>query len=322
MLGAALLLVLLFVLSLAFGTRIVSVDEVLGALGGSTDGVAEAAIVKRVPRTVLAMLVGAALAMSGATMQAVTRNPLADPGILGVSSGAALAVVTGIAFFGLANPFAYIWIAIGGAATAAVVVYTVGSLGRGGATPLKLALAGAAISATFSSLISAILLPRADILTTFRFWQIGGVGGATWERIAIILPFLAVGALVCVLCARGMNTLGLGDDLAAGLGEDVLRTRLISSAGAVILCGAATAIAGPIGFVGLVIPHLCRLLVGPDQRWLLPSSALAGASLLIAADVVGRVIARPAEIEVGIITAVIGAPFFIWIVRRQNVREL
>jgi iron complex transport system permease protein len=322
MLGAALLLALLFVLSLAFGTRIVSVDEVLGALGGSTDGVAEAAIVKRVPRTVLAMLVGAALAMSGATMQAVTRNPLADPGILGVSSGAALAVVTGIAFFGLANPFAYIWIAIGGAAIAAVVVYTVGSLGRGGATPLKLALAGAAISATFSSLISAILLPRADILTTFRFWQIGGVGGATWERIAIILPFLAVGTLVCVLCARGMNTLGLGDDLAAGLGENVLRTRLISSAGAVILCGAATAIAGPIGFVGLVIPHLCRLLVGPDQRWLLPASALAGASLLIAADVVGRVIARPAEIEVGIITAVIGAPFFIWIVRRQKVREL
>ncbi|CAN5456926.1 iron ABC transporter permease [soil metagenome] len=320
--AGVLVLALLVVASLAFGTRIISLDELLSALGGDTIGIAEAAVVKRVPRTVLAVLVGAALAMSGATMQAVTRDPLADPGILGVSGGAALAVVTGIAFFGLADPFAYVWVAIVGAGVAAVFVYTVGSLGRGGATPLKLALAGAATAATFSSLVSAILLPRVDILTIFRFWQIGGVGGATWERIAVILPFLAVGAVVCLICARGMNTLGLGDDLAAGLGEHVVRTRLVAWAGAVILCGAATAIAGPIGFVGLVVPHLCRLLVGPDQRWLLPFSAITGAGLLVAADVVGRVIARPQEIEVGIITAVIGAPFFIWIVRRQKVREL
>jgi len=320
--GGVAVLVVLFLLSLAFGTRVVSIDEILAALGGDTSGVAEAAIVKRVPRTLLAVLVGAALAMSGATMQAVTRNPLADPGILGVSSGAALAVVTGIALFGLSNPFAYVWVAIGGAAVAAVFVYTVGSLGRDAATPLKLALAGAAISATFSSLISAILLPRVDILTTFRFWQIGGVGGATWERIGLIVPFLAAGAVICLLCARGMNTLALGDDLAAGLGENVLRTRLFASAGAVVLCGAATAIAGPIGFVGLVVPHLCRLLVGTDLRWLLPFSAVTGAGLLVAADVVGRVVARPQEIEVGIITGIIGAPFFIWIVRRQKVREL
>ena len=255
-------------------------------------------------------------------MQGVTRNPLADPGILGVSSGAALAVVTGIAFFGLSSPFTYIWVAIGGAGLAAVFVYTVGSLGRDGATPLKLALAGAAISATFSSLVSAILLPRVDILTTFRFWQIGGVGGATWERVGLLIPFLLVGALIVVARARGMNTLSLGDELATGLGENVLRTRLISSVGAVVLCGAATAIAGPIGFVGLVVPHFCRLLVGTDQRWLLPFSAITGASLLVAADVVGRVVARPQEIGVGIITAIIGAPVFIWIVRRQKVREL
>lgn len=320
--GGLALLIVLSLLSLALGTRSVNLDELFAALGGDTSGIAEAAVVKRVPRTVLAILIGAALAVSGATMQAVTRNPLADPGILGVSSGAALAVVTGIAFFGLANPFTYIWVAIGGATLAAVFVYFVGSLGRGGATPLKLALAGAAISATFSSLISAILLPRVDILTTFRFWQIGGVGGATWDRIAIIVPFLVCGALVCLISARGMNTLGLGDDLAAGLGEHVVRTRLIAAGGAVILCGAATAIAGPIGFVGLVVPHLCRLLVGPDQRWLIPFSAVVGACLLVAADVVGRVIARPSEIEVGIITALIGAPFFIWIVRRQKVSEL
>jgi iron complex transport system permease protein len=315
-------LALLFVLSVAFGTRIVAVSDVVSALGGNTDGISEAAVVKRIPRTVLALLVGAALALSGTTMQAVTRNPLADPGILGVSGGAALAVVAGIAFFGMSDPFLYIWVAIGGAAIAATFVYTVGSLGRDGATPLKLALAGAAISATFSSLVSAILLPRVDVLTTFRFWQIGGVGGATWERIGLIVPFLLAGAAICLLSARGMNMLALGDDLAAGLGENVLRARLIAAAGAVLLCGAATAIAGPIGFVGLVVPHLCRLLVGTDLRWLLPFSAVVGAALLVAADVVGRVVARPQEIEVGIITAFIGAPFFIWIVRRQRVREL
>ena len=321
MVGLA-VLALLFVLSVAFGTRSVSVSEVWSALGGDTGGIAEAAVIKRVPRTVLALLVGAALALSGTTMQAVTRNPLADPGILGVSSGAALAVVVGIAFFGMSDPYSYIWVAIGGAALAAAFVYTVGSLGRDGATPLKLALAGAAISATFSSLVSAVLLPRVDALTTFRFWQIGGVGGGSWEKIGLLAPFLVVGAAICFFSARGMNMLALGDDLAAGLGESVLRTRLVAAAGAVLLCGVATAVAGPIGFVGLVVPHLCRLLVGTDLRWLIPFSAITGAALLVAADVVGRVVARPQEIEVGIITAFIGAPFFIWIVRRQKVREL
>ena len=321
MVGLA-VLALLFVLSVAFGTRSVSVSEVWSALGGDTGGIAEAAVIKRVPRTVLALLVGAALALSGTTMQAVTRNPLADPGILGVSSGAALAVVVGIAFFGMSDPYSYIWVAIGGAALAAAFVYTVGSLGRDGATPLKLALAGAAISATFSSLVSAVLLPRVDALTTFRFWQIGGDGGGSWEKIGLLVPFLVVGAAICFFSARGMNMLALGDDLAAGLGESVLRTRLVAAAGAVLLCGVATAVAGPIGFVGLVVPHLCRLLVGTDLRWLIPFSAITGAALLVAADVVGRVVARPQEIEVGIITAFIGAPFFIWIVRRQKVREL
>ena len=152
--------------------------------------------------------------------------------------------------------------------------------------------------------------------------QIGGVGGATWDRIAMVLPVLAVGAIVCLATARGMNSLALGDDVAAGLGEHVARTRLVSSAGAVILCGAATAVAGPIAFVGLVIPHLCRLIVGTDHRWLLPFSALAGASLLVASDVIGRIVARPSELDVGIITALVGAPFFIAVVRRQRVREL
>lgn len=320
--GVGVILVLV-VLSVSFGVRAVTLDDILAALSGQTDTIAQAAVVKRIPRTVLALLVGAALALAGATMQAVTRNPVADPGILGVSNGASFAVVLGIAFFGLSNPYGQMAFAIVGAAAAAVFVYTVGSLGRGGATPLKLALAGAATSAAFASLISAVMLPRVDLLQTFQSWQIGGVGGAEWPRIAITAPVLAVGALICFLCARGMNSLALGDDMAKGLGEHVLRTRMLSALGAVILAGAATAIAGPIGFVGLIVPHMCRMLVGTDHRWLLPFSALAGAALLTASDIVGRVISPSSEeIQVGIITAIIGAPFFIWIVRRQKVREL
>ena len=323
LLAGVVVLLALCVMSIAFGVRAVSFDDIAAALSGNSDTIEQAAIVKRVPRTVLALLVGAALALSGATMQAVTRNPIADPGILGVSNGASLAVVVGIAFFGLSNPFGQMLFAITGAAAAAIFVYTVGSLGRGGATPLKLALAGAATSAAFASLISAIMLPRVDLLQAFQSWQIGGVGGAEWPRIALTAPVLALGALICFLCARGMNSLALGDDMAQGLGEHVFRTRLVSAVGAVVLAGAATAIAGPIGFVGLVIPHVCRMLVGTDHRWLLPFSAVAGAALLLASDIIGRVISPSSEeIQVGIITAIIGAPFFIWIVRRQKVREL
>jgi iron complex transport system permease protein len=323
LLGGLGVLGVLSVLSVSFGVREVSWSDVVAALSGHDDTIAQAAIVTRIPRTVLALLVGAALALAGATMQAVTRNPLADPGILGVSNGAALAVVVGLAFAGITEPYGQMGIAILGAALAAAFVYTVGSLGRGGATPLKLALAGAATSAAFASLVSAVMLPRVDLLQSFQSWQIGGVGGAEWSRIAITAPVLGVGALICVASSRGMNSLALGDDLAAGLGEHVARTRMVSAVGAVVLAGAATAIAGPIGFVGLVVPHVSRMLVGTDHRWLLPFSAVTGAALLTASDVVGRVIAPSSEeIQVGIVTAVIGAPFFIWIVRRQKVREL
>lgn len=308
--------------SVAWGARWVGWSEIVSAFAGDETGIAQAAVQKRVPRTLLALLVGAALGLSGAVMQGVTRNPLADPGILGVTNGAALAVVTGIAFFGLTSPTAYVWVAIAGAAAAAVLVYGIGSLGRGGASPLKLALAGAATAAAFSSLVSAILLPRLDVMNAFRFWQIGGVGGATYASITLVLPFLVVGAVTCFASARGLNSLALGEDVAAGLGERVASTRLGAAAGAVLLCGAATAVAGPIGFVGLVVPHVCRLLVGLDHRWLLPFSALVGAGLLTAADVIGRVVARPSEVDVGIITALVGAPFFIAIVRRQKVRSL
>ncbi|ACU38149.1 iron ABC transporter permease [Actinosynnema pretiosum subsp. pretiosum] len=308
--------------SVVLGARDIGFDDVVAGLGGSQDNLAQAAVAKRVPRTLLAVVVGAALGISGAVMQGVTRNPLADPGILGVNSGASLAIAVGMTSFGLVKASAHIWVAIFGAAVTAVLVYTIGSLGRGGPTPLKLALAGAVSSAALTSLISAVVLSRNDISATFRSWQIGGVGGGSYEGIAMVLPFLVVGLLLCLATARGLNSLALGDDVAAGLGERVLLTRTLASVGAVVLCGAATAAAGPIGFVGLVLPHLCRLLVGPDHRWLLPFSALGGAALLTAADVVGRVVTRPEEIDVGIITALIGAPFFIWIVRRQKVRSL
>ncbi|MGX1952219.1 FecCD family ABC transporter permease [Streptomyces sp. CB02115] len=319
---SVLALAAVMVASVALGSRDVPWSDVVAALGGADDTLGRAAATKRIPRTVLAVVIGAALGLAGGVMQGVTRNPLADPGILGVNMGASLAVVTAVAFFGLTSPTGYIWTAIAGAAFSALFVYTVGTLGRGGATPLKLALAGAATSAAFASLVSAIILPRNDIAGSFKLWQIGGVGGASFERIGQVMPFLAVGFAVCLLSARALNSLALGDELAAGLGERVAVARAVAALGAVLLCGAATAVAGPIGFVGLVVPHTCRLLVGVDHRWLLPLSTVLGAILLTAADVVGRIVARPSEIDVGIVTALIGAPFFIYIVRRQKVRAL
>lgn len=316
------ILVLLGAASVMIGSRSVAFEDLLAGLAGNTENISQAAIVKRIPRTVLALVVGAALGLSGAVMQAVTRNPLADPSILGVNMGAALAVVIGITYVGINTAHGYIWTAILGAGLAAVFVYVVGSLGRGGATPLKLALAGAATSAALASFVTAISLPRGDLADLIRSWQIGGVGGATFENVAPMLPFLAAGLLLAMLSANSLNSLALGDELAAGLGEKVMVVRVIAALAAVVLCGAATAVAGPIGFVGLVVPHLCRLLIGVDQRWLLPFSAVAGAALLIFSDIIGRVIAQPGELDVGILTALIGAPVFIVIVRRSKIREL
>ncbi len=313
---------LLGVASVTFGVLDVGWDDLVAGITGHQDTTAQAAVVKRMPRTVFAMVIGAALGISGAVMQGVTRNPLADPEILGVNAGASLAVVVGIVFLGLSTAVGYIWVAMVGAAVAAVFVYVVGSLGRGGATPLKLALAGVATSIAFASLVVAIILPRADIAGGIQSWRIGGVGGATFSAIGEVTPFLVGGVLLALLSARRLNSLALGDEIATGLGERVALARATAALSAILLCGATTAVCGPIGFVGLVVPHLCRLLVGVDHRWLLPFAALAGACLLLAADVMGRIIARPNELEVGVVTAFIGAPFFIWIVRRQRVREL
>lgn len=308
--------------SIVLGSRDVGWSDIWAGLTGETDGFAQAAVAKRVPRTVLAAVAGASLAVCGLVLQGITRNPIADPGILGVNAGASLAVATGIAWFGLSTATGYIWVAILGAAVSSVLVWTVGSLGRGGTTPLKLTLAGAATTAALTSFITAVVLPRPDISENVVSWQIGGVGGATDDKLWQMAPFLLAGAVLCVASAKGLNMLGLGDDLAAGLGERVARTRLLAALGAVTLAGATTAITGPIAFVGLVVPHFFRFLIGVDHRWLLPFSAVGGATLLVATDVLGRVVAPPSEVDVGIITALVGAPVFIAVARRGKLREL
>jgi iron complex transport system permease protein len=320
--GVISLLIVLCFLSIAIGTREVSWQEIFGALQGQMNTMGEASVTMRFPRTLLAVLAGSALGVSGAIMQSVTRNPLADPGILGVNIGAAFFVVMGLAWLGINQLEDYIWLAIFGSAVTAIFVFTISSLGRGGSTPLKFALAGAATSVALSSFTVAVVLPRNDIAGGALSWQIGGVGGATFDSIQLIIPFLIVGYLMSALVARKLNTLALGDDIAAGLGENVVWTRCMAWFAAVLLAGATTAICGPIGFVGLVIPHLCRLLIGVDNRWLFLFSALGGACLLLTADVLGRILSRPSELSVGVITAFVGAPFFIWIVRRQRVKEL
>ncbi|WP_163850032.1 FecCD family ABC transporter permease [Pseudooceanicola aestuarii] len=309
-------------LSVIHGARVVGWDDIAAGLSGQIDSVAQAAVAQRLPRTVLGILAGAALAVSGAVMQGVTRNPLADPGILGVNAGASLAVVIGIAWFSVEAAQSFIWLGIGGAGLAAVFVYAVGTLGPGGASPLKLALAGAATAIALSSVTMAIVLPRQDIAEAVQAWHIGGIGGATWPTLRLVAPYLLAGFAGALLLGGRLNALALGDELAAGLGERVAWARAGAALVAVTLAGATTAICGPIAFVGLVVPHVCRLLGGVDHRRLLPLSAATGAAFLLVSDVLGRIIARPTEAQVGIVTALVGAPFFIWVVRRQKVRNL
>ena len=309
--------------SVGLGARAVPFDTVLDALTAYDPANGDQAVVQsRIPRTVLGLLAGAALGLAGAAMQGVARNPLADPGILGVNAGAAFAVVVGIYGFGVSAVGGYVWFALAGAAVAAVIVYSVASLGREGATPVKLALAGAALSAGLTSLLSAVLVSSQQTLDTFRFWQVGSISGRDWSVITAVLPFLAVGAVITLAAGRSLNGLSLGDDIARGLGQRVAATRALAALGVVLLCGAATAAAGPIAFVGLVIPHMVRSFTGPDYRWILPFSMVLAPVLLLAADVAGRLVLPPAEVPVGIATAVIGAPVFIWLVRRRKLAEL
>ena len=276
----------------------------------------------RVERTALAAAVGVALGLAGALMQGLTRNPLADPGLLGVNAGASFAMVLAISVFGISQLSGYVWFAFAGAAVAAVAVHGVAALGRGGATPVKLAVAGAAVTAAVSSWTAAVLLTDRATMETFRLWQVGTVGGRSVEVLATGLPFLLVGTVLALAGSRVLDALALGDDVARALGRRTTLDRLLVGVAIVLLAGTATALAGPIGFVGLVVPHAVRAVVGPGHARLLPLSAVAGAVLVMGADTVGRVVLPPAEVQVGIMTAVIGAPVFLLLVRRGRLGSL
>ncbi|WP_050184204.1 FecCD family ABC transporter permease [Domibacillus robiginosus] len=317
------LLGLCMLTSLAFGSRMVGLHDVIDGLFHPAADSYEANVVrKRISRTVFSLLCGAALGVSGALMQAVTRNPIADPSILGVNTGASLFVVCGIAFLNISTANQYIWLALAGAAITALFVFGIGSLGRSGATPIKLVLAGAATSAALSSLVMAIMIPRSYVMDQFRFWQVGSVGSANWDNISTFTPFLLIGILVAIFSAPALNALALGDDVATGLGVRTGTLRLIAALGAVLLCGSATALAGPIGFVGLLSTHVMRLILGPDLRFVIPMSALSGAIILTVSDVLGRLIGSPGELEVGVVTAFIGAPILILLTMKLKVRSL
>lgn len=310
--------------SVAYGSKQIPFGTVVDSFVSFDPQLSDHVIVRslRVPRNVVGLMVGAALGLAGAVMQGVARNPLADPGLLGVSAGASLFVVLGIFVFGIGTLLGYVWFAFAGALIASVVVFALGSLGREGATPVKLALAGAAVSAFLTSVTTAVLLIDVATLDQYRFWSVGSLAGRTPQVAAQVAPFLLVGSLMALASGRLLNALSLGDDVARSLGQKVGLARVYSAAAVVLLTGAATAAAGPIGFVGLTVPHIARVITGPDYRWVLPYSAVLAPILLLGSDVIGRVIARPGEVQVGIVTALVGSPFFVALVRRRKLTEI
>jgi iron complex transport system permease protein len=309
--------------SLALGSKNIEFNQAINALLNSEDMSFVALVVReRIPRTIFSTMAGASLGISGALMQSITRNPIADPSILGVNTGASLFVVIGIAFLNIDSANQYIWFALTGAGITSIFVYGIASIGNGGMTPIKLALAGSATSAVLSSLVSAVILPRSAVMDAFRFWQVGSVSGATWESINLILPFIIIGLIISVAATPALNVLALGDDVATGLGVNIGIVRIICAIAGVILCGVTTAIAGPIAFIGLMIPHSIRLILGSNLKGIVPLSAIGGAALLTISDVLGRVIGSPGEVQVGIITAFLGAPILIIIARKAKVRAI
>lgn len=313
-----LLLLLAVLLSLALGSRQIPPAQVFDALlhGGTSDN-AQVVRALRVPRTVIGVLVGLALAVAGVVMQGITRNPIAEPGVLGVSQGASLGVVCAIAFLGVHTPAGYVWFAFAGAGVAAVAAYAVAGSGRGGASPVKLALAGAAMNAFIASVVSAIVTTDARALDEFRFWDVGSIAGRDGEVVAQTWPFVLAGLLLVAVVARGLDALALGDDVARGLGHRVALLRASGALAATVLTGVAVAVAGPIAFVGLAVPHVARALVGADHRWVLALSALLGPVVILVSDVLGRVVFAPSEVPVAVMTALLGVPFLIALVRRK-----
>ncbi|SDQ87088.1 iron ABC transporter permease [Quadrisphaera sp. DSM 44207] len=308
--------------SLALGVRAVPPAVVWEALTAADPASEDQIVVRdlRVPRTLLGLAVGAALGVAGALLQALTRNPLGDPGLLGVNAGAAAAVVAGLAL-GVAGRGSTL-LALGGAALAMLVVTALGAVGRSATAPVRLALAGVAVTAVLQSLVTAVTLADRATFDAWRLWAVGSLAARGWEPLADAAPFLLAGAVLAAVLARPLDALALGEDLGRALGARVATTRVLTVVAVTLLCGAGTAAVGPIAFVGLAAPHAARLLVGPAQRWLLPYAAVLGALLLVAADVLGRLLARPGELQVGVLTAAVGAPVLVALVRRGRVGGL
>lgn len=324
--GIAVLLVVLAVacvLSVVIGAKTIPLQDVWAGLFAPT-GTENDLIIRelRVPRTIVGVLAGAALGLAGALMQGHTRNPIADPGILGITQGAALAVVLAVYTFGVTTLLGFIWFGFAGALLGALAVFAIGSLGRGGPTPVTLALAGTAISHLLQAITSALVISDQQTMDTYRFWKVGSIAITDTAVIPQVLPFLVVGVVLALANASSLNALSLGDDVARSLGHRVEWARRAGIAGIAVLVGGAVAICGPIGFVGLIVPHVARFFTGADYRWLLPFAGLLGASLVLLADVLGRIVARPSEVQVGVMLAMVGAPFFIALVRRRKLVRL
>lgn len=318
------LLAVICVLSIAVGAKSIALPDVWRVLL-HPDGTDDAVVVweRRIPRTVLGVAVGAALGLAGALMQALSRNPLADPGLLGVNAGAAAAVGGAGLFLPMSGAVQSAGLAIAGAGTAAVVVYL---LGRGGMTgragPFQLILAGVAVTAVLSSFTAAVNLIDTDSADRLRFWMVGSLAVTGPAELAMIIPILVPAALLGLALSRPMDALALGDDTSKALGAHPERIRGLALLAVSLLCGAATAVAGPITFIGLMVPHAVRLFTGPVQRWIFPLSMICAPVVLLAADVAGRVLVRPAELEAGVVTAFLGAPVFIALARRRRTAEL
>ena len=323
LLAGLVLLAVAVLLSLAVGALPISPAQVISAFTDYAGTDAHVAVRElRLPRTLIGIAAGAALGAAGTVIQGVTRNPLADPGILGIEAGAAFAVVTAIYVLGITAVTGYVWFALVGAGVAAVVVYALGASGRAAASPVTLALAGAAVAALLTALTSALALLDSGTLDAFRFWVVGSLSGRDLGVLAGAEPFILVGLLLALYSTRALNALALGEDVARSLGQRVAVSRALAALAVVCCAGGAVAVAGPIGFVGLVVPHAARALVGPDYRWIVPYSLVMGPILLLVADVLGRVLVSPGELQVGIVMAAIGAPVFIWLVRRGKLVQL
>lgn len=316
-------LLLAIIASIAFGANPLSIQQVWTGLVHPDNS--EASLIvwsERMPRTLVGIITGMAFGVAGALIQALTRNPLADPGILGVNAGAGFAATLGVAFFGISTTQGMMWWAFAGAAAATIVVFLIGSASKGAASPAVLVLAGIALAAVLNGISTFLTLIDDDTFQAIRNWGVGSISMTSLSDLGTVTPFLVAGLVIAVLISGSLNTMALGDELAAALGARIAITRVLGILAVTLLAGGATAVTGGIAFIGLMVPHIVRWFVGPDQRWIIISSALTAPVILLLADVIGRMVDRPSEIEAGIVTAVIGAPVLIALVRRRKVSGL